>query len=261
MATIGSAKGVDIVVRSNLKAYKKEWKHLQKHIKPKHIGFALGSTVFQLSKILNKNTQFIFDRPVGATKKAFGYIAPTRQQKTIAEKTAWVGLRSERNLPLTKTKPNARGWTSQAGRRYRKLMRLQVDGGTRTATNGQYFWSISKNSQKAGMLNKSGGLNYKRIKSNEANKKQFFTGIPRGIKRRGNARGQWKRLGKDGRKNLQMVVALEEQTTYRKRYPYSRIIRSNTNRLLKQSFNKEMSNLKRYIKRKKIKKMRNMRAG
>ena len=55
-------KGVDIVIKSNLKAYRKEWSKLEKRIMPNHIGFTLGGTVFDLSKILNQNTRYTFDK-------------------------------------------------------------------------------------------------------------------------------------------------------------------------------------------------------
>ena len=249
-------KGVDIVVKSNLKAYRKEWSKLEKRIMPNNIGFALGGTVFDLAKILNNNTKYVFDRPTPLTKRAFGYIAPTRQQKTIAEKTAWVGLKSERNIPIKTAKPRSANYTTGAGLRYRQLMRLQVNGGTRTARNGSYFWSPSKHSQDYGMLNTYGGLNYKRIKTHEANTKQFFVGVPRGAKNKANARGLWKRLGKDGQDKIQMVASLEKQTQYKKRYPYVRFIRANTNRLLKRNFDKQMINLKKYLRRRKIKQFR-----
>ena len=260
MATLGSAKGVDVVVKSNLKQYRKEWKKLEKHITPNHIGYTLGGTVFDLATILNKNTQYYLDRPTPTTKKSFGYIAPTRQQKRIAEKTAWVGLKSERNIPISKAKPRARQFDTGAGTRYRKLMKLQTQGGTRISTHGNYFWSPSAHSQEYGMLNTYGGLNYKRIKTHKANTKQFFVGVPRGKrKKQNNARGLWKRLGKDGQENLRMVVSLESQTHYKKKYPYNRIIRSNVNRLLKKNFNKQMRQLKTYMRKKRIKKMRNIR--
>ena len=253
-------KGVDIVIKSNLKAYRKEWSKLEKRIMPNNIGFALGGTVFDLAKILNNNTKYTFNKPTPLTKRAFGYIAPTRQQKTIAEKTAWVGLKSERNIPINKAKPRSANYTTGAGQRYRQLMRLQVNGGTRTARNGSYFWTPSKHSQDYGMLNTYGGLNYKRIKTHEANTKQFFVGVPKGKRKiRGsarNSRGLWKRLGEKGRENLQMVASLEKQTQYKKRYPYNRFIRANTNRLLKRNFDKQMMNLKKYLRRRKIKQFR-----
>ena len=127
---------------------------------------------------------------------------------------------------------------------------------TRTAKNGSYFWSPSKHSQDYGMLNTYGGLNYKRIKTHEANTKQFFVGVPRGAKNKANARGLWKRLGKDGQDKIQMVASLEKQTQYKKRYPYVRFIRANTNRLLKRNFDKQMINLKKYLRRRKIKQFR-----
>ena len=260
MATLGSAKSVDIVVKSNLKAYKKEWKHLEKKLTPHHVGFALGGTVFELSKILNNNTKYVFDRPTPLTKRAFGYIAPTKQQRTIAEKTAWVGLKSEKHIPISKAKPRSANYNTGAGLRYRQLMRLQVNGGTRTARNGNYFWSPSKHSQNYGLLNTYGGLNYKRIKQWEKNKDKYFTGVPKGKRRAGNSRGLWKRLGKDGKENIQMVASLESQTHYKKRYPYSRFIRANYSRLLKRNFDKQMKNLVTYMRKKKIRKMRKINA-
>ena len=248
---------MDIVVKTNLKAYKKEWKKLEKRMTPNHVGFTLGGTVFDLAKILNNNTKFVFDKPTPLTKRAFGYIAPTRQQKTIAEKSAWVGLKSERNIPIARAKPRSANYTSGAGLRYRQLMRLQVNGGTRTAKNGSFFWTPSKHSESYGLLNTYGGLNYKRIKTYQADKKKFFTGVPRGKRKSSqNANGLWKRLGEDGRANIQMVASLEKQTQYTKRYPYSRFIRANINRLLKRNFDKQMMNLKRHIKRKKIRRLR-----
>ena len=215
---------------------------------------------YDLANILNKNTKYVFDRPTPLTKRAFGYIAPTRQQRTIAEKTAWVGLKSERNIPISRAKPRSANYSTGAGLRYRKLMKLQTHGGTRTATNGNYFWSPSKHSQSYGLLNTYGGLNYKRIKSWERDKKKYFTGVPKGRRRTSsNARGLWKRLGEDGKKNIQMVVSLENQTQYKKRYPYNRLIKANVNRLLKRNFNKQMKNLIAYTRKRKIKKMRNIR--
>ena len=254
-------KGVDIVIKSNLKAYRKEWSKLEKRIMPNHIGFTLGGTVFDLSKILNQNTRYTFDKPTPLTKRAFGYIAPTKQQKTIAEKTAWVGLKSERNIPIRKAKPRSANYTTGAGLRYRQLMRLQVNGGTRTAINGSYFWTPSKHSENYGMLNTYGNLNYRRIKTHEANKKQFFVGVPKGKREKKgsarNSRGLWKRLGEKGRENIQMVASLEKQTKYTtKRYPYARFIRANTNRLLKRNFDKQMIGLKKYLKTRKIRKFR-----
>ena len=253
MATLGtSAKGVDVVVKSNLKQYKKEWKKLEKHITPNHIGYALGGTVYDLAIILNKNTNYVFDDPTPTTKKAFGYIPPTARQKTIAEKTAWVGLKSERSIPINKAKPKTKAFDSYAGARYRKLMKLQVDGGVRVARYGKDFWTPTKNSRSFNVINRYGGLNYTRLRAMEQDKKKFFVGKPKGYRRSSpNSKGLWKRMGGSGNKNIMKVANLTTYATYNKKYPYNRIVKSNVDRLLRKNFNIQMKKLKKYLKKEK----------
>ena len=114
-------------------------------------------------------------------------------------------------------------------------------------------------------MKKNNSLNYPKLKKLQENKKKFFVGVPRHKRRQGSQdrfRGLWQRLGKDGRERVVRIAGLKPLTVYNKKpYNYWGTLKISYPSLMRRNFDKEMVNLKRYLRRKKVMKMRSMKAG
>jgi len=242
MASLGNG-GVHISISSNLKEVEKYYSKVQRHIQPKHYGFALNDTARDVTKILNKFTAVAFDKPNAFTKKAFGYIRSRSSQKTIAEKFAWFGLKGQSNIPTSNAKPLKKGFTTgKITRAYNDIFRrLTPKGGRsiRLPIGTTYMYYPSAHSQKGGYMMSNGTLNYNKIKSSLNKSSRFFVGIPRGGPKQGqHYNGIWHREGvtkdKPAGEKIKMVVKLVTMQPYNKKsYMYDRWVKQNYPKLIR----------------------------
>ena len=270
--------GVHINISNNLDGVRKFYKKLEKYETPKQYGFAINDTAKDLVKILNKNTKTMFHKPNAFTQKAFGYIRSRSSQKTIAEKSAWVGLKGEKHIVTSEAKPLKQGFTTtKIKKTYKDIFyRLTPEGGknVRLPEGKQFMYYPSRHSQAKGFQLKNGQLNYRKLNTASANKKKYFSGIPRGGSQSPRFRGLWEREGGNtlkysstpslGKKNpnapkIKMVASLVSSQTYNKKfYPYTRFVKTNYPRLIRKHYRKQMEFLKRQVKRKKIRQFRRL---
>jgi len=128
---------------------------------------------------------------------------------------------------------------NHGGRLPGDYMNLQWKGGTmlpdRTAI------AVPTKNQK---LNKFGNMKRGLINQYLGDTKKYFQGIPKGIKDK-EANGIWKRMGKDGRKNIVMLIAYEPKTEYKKIYPFgqqvSKSVRDNFRRIFESQLTKVLA--------------------
>jgi len=262
--------GVHIDISSNLKQVEKYYDKVQRHILPKHYGFALNDTARDLTKILNNHTKVAFNKPNAFTKKAFGYIRSRSSQKTIAEKFAWVGLKGQSHIPTTEAKPLKKGFTTgKITRAYNDIFdRLTPEGGKsiRLPNGKPYMYYPSAHTKSDGFMLSNGTLNYNKLRSVVANEKKYFVGVPKGGRQGQHWNGVWHRVGvtkdKPSGEQIRMVTKLVSSQAYNKKpYLYGRWIKSNYPRLIRKNFKKQMQRMIAQIRRKKLKKLVKVRTG
>jgi hypothetical protein len=95
--------------------------------------------------------------------------------------------------------------------------------------------------------NRFGNVAVSKYRSFIADKARYFAGVPTSGSKGGRkprldpeASGVWKRLGPGGnrRKNIQMMIAFEQQALYRPRFPFNEIV----TRHVKRTFQREFGN-------------------
>jgi len=265
-----AGKGIQFDISSNIAQYEKEYIKLARHVTPMHYRFALNDTARDLTKILNKNTKFAFDKPNAFTQKAFGYIRSRSSQKTIESMSAWVGLKGQQFIPMTQAKPLKKGFTtSQIARTYSDIFkRLTPSGGKsiRLPNGKKYMYYPSAHSRSAGYMLANGTLNYRKINSKTSDTKKYFVGVPKGGRQGQHWNGVWHRLGvtksKPSGEKLQMVVKLVDSQAYTKKpFTIGRYLKSNYPRLIRAHFKRQMERVKAQMRRKKMNKMIRIKQG
>ena len=101
-------------------------------------------------------------------------------------------------------------------------MKLQISGGTRRARGRAIPVPVPKNMR----ANKFGNIVRGKILKLLADKKKYFSGVPKGIS--GDA-GIWERMGKGGHGRIRMIIAWEPKADYRKRYPFKSLVEKAVN--------------------------------
>jgi hypothetical protein len=263
--------GVHINVSNNLDEVAKYYKKLQRYETPKQYGFAINDTARDIVKILNRAVRKKLHKPNKLTTRSFGWVRSRSSQKTIEEKVAWVGRKGASGLPMFKVEGKDFSKQQLAQKRtarvYKDLWKRLSQGGVRVPLGKDTLMYPSTNSKKLGVMEGRAGqtLSFKTIKNLQGNKKEYFTGKPRGKfpqSKAVNYNGVWKRLppqNKTGKKNgnLLMVASLVKTQNYNKKiFRYDLIVKSAYPRLIRKHFAKQMKILAKSVKRKKIRRFR-----
>lgn len=189
---------MQISVKADVKDLTRKLNRAKRQI-PFAIKRGLDATAFDLQRNLKDTLPKYVHNPVAYTKAG---IQVEKAQKDNL--TAKVGFAS-------RSFGRAIGSITQA-----EYMKRLIEGGIRLPKNKVIPVPYPKNQKP----NKAGNIPRGRIEKMLGDKKKFFSGVPKGAKHEDKGAGIWKRLGKDGRKQIKLMIAYEEQTEYQKSYPF-----------------------------------------
>jgi len=191
---------MQISVKTDVKELQRKLNHAKKQI-PYAIKRGLDATAFDLQRNLKATLPKYVHQPVKFTTAGI-QVEKATKTKLIAE----VGFAS-------KTFGRTKGSTPQAD-----YMKRLIEGGTRRPKGSAIPVPFPKNMK----ANKAGNIPRGKINRLLADKEKYFSGEPKGVKRKGSA-GIWKRTGKGKKAKIKMVIAWEPKTDYQKSYPFKRI--------------------------------------
>lgn len=228
--------GLNVDIKSNIKAIIKNTKRIRVKDMPLAVGFAMNDSVRKLSKLYNMNTRRVFDNPVKYTQSAFGFTKASSSQKTVNDKIAYVGVKGE---------PHIKGSGDPVGTKRRvEYMRLETYGGERTPKK-RFLVTPAKHSK----LNSFGNFPKTFVKTKVANKPKFFLGTPSGGQQGQKFNGIWERYGGKKNRKIRMVAKFSEAKTYRPLYPFDSLTRKFAPKIFEKELIKQINfQLKRKFK-------------
>ena len=191
---------MDFDVRGNIKEFTRSLNHMQKQQLPFAISVALNATADDVSRVQRTQAERLFDRPTPFVLNAIS----TRKGK-------FRGKRATKQRLIASIIPGStKGGLDAAGSRVQDLLKLQIEGGTRTP-NGRAIVVPTKLAK----TNKYGNLRNKQVARLAGQKTTFSAGQAEGMKP-----GLYRRQGKG---KAVMLVAYEPIANYRQRFPFYRI--------------------------------------
>lgn len=219
---------MNLVIDSNIAQLTKNLKRLQRVKIPSASRNALNQLAKETTIELKKKLPLYIKNPTPFTTKGIRY-QETDKNKLKAKvgflSKEWNGFKG--------------GRMSHGGRLPGDYMNLQWKGGTRLPDRTAI--AVPTKNQK---LNKFGNMKRGLINQYLGDTKKYFQGIPKGIRDK-EANGIWKRMGKDGRKNIVMLIAYEPKTEYKKIYPFgqqvSKSVRDNFRRIFESQLTKVLA--------------------
>ena len=186
-----------ISVKTNIKKISKGLTKIKKQI-PFATMMALNDTAFAVHRAEKKQTTQKFDNPTTFTQKGFRV---EKAKKTNLKAEVYVEKKRE------------------------DYMKLEVDGGIRTAKNTAIVTPNKKNSTDIGKY-PSGNINKGSYNIIKRNKKKYFFGVPKGNQ---GTDGIWERYGREATgtvsgAKIRQVARLHKNTkTYKAIFPFETI--------------------------------------
>jgi len=209
---------MDFDVRGNIKEFTRSLNRLQKEQLPFAVSLALNETADDVSQVQRKQAERLFDRP---TPFVLNGLSTTRGK--------FRGKRATKRRLIASIIPgSARGGLDAAGNRIQDLLKLQIEGGTRTPKGRAIVVPT-----KLAKTNKYGNLRNKQVARLAGQKTTFSAGQAEGMKP-----GLYRRQGKG---KAIMLVAYEPVANYRQRFPFYRIGEGVVGSKLRRNLDKAMA--------------------